>query len=62
MSMGYDISASSSQSATSGTKTTTGPVQFAPVTINQGSGDKMTTWLVIGAAAILALFLFATRK
>lgn len=52
---GYDISASSSQSSTSGNRVATGPVQFAPVTVSQG-GDKLTTWLLIGAAAIVLIF------
>jgi hypothetical protein len=60
MSMGYDISASSSQSASSGNKISTGPVQFAPVTVNQG-GDKLTLWLIVGAIAAVFLF-FLSRK
>jgi len=61
MASGYDISASSSQTATSGAKVATGPVQFAPVTVTQG-GNPITAWLLIGGAVLLLLFLLNRKS
>ena len=59
---GYDISASVSTSATSGTKLSIGPVSFAPVTIGRAASAASTaTWLLGGLAAALLFFLWRGR-
>ncbi len=45
--MGYDISASSSQSSSAGNRTSVGPVQFAPVNFGEESSFPSWVWPLI---------------
>jgi len=55
---GYDISTS----ATSGTKSSIGPVTFGGVSFgNASAGTSTTTILLIVGAALAALFLFRNK-
>jgi hypothetical protein len=60
VSAGYDISASSSTSATSGNKVSTGPTTFGSVVF--GPRGSATDWIPLIVLGLILAFLFFKKR